>query len=317
MYIAADVLYVDRRATDAGGAGRQSGAGLKLALGTAQFGLRYGIANTVGQVGQPEIKAILNVATQAGISTLDTAIAYGNSEASLGEVISGASTWQIITKLPPLPEGILDILQWINAQVSGSLERLRVSRLAALLLHRPSDLLGPHGIEYSQALAELKTRGVIEAAGVSVYDPSELDAIWPVYHPDIVQAPVNVLDRRLIKSGWMERLQGNGVRVHARSVFLQGLLLMSPQERPAWFSPWAKLLRQWMDWCKQQDATPLQAALSFVLKQPAVERVVVGVDSVHQLQEIIQASFCDLQTPPSDLFSEDLNLLEPSRWKYV
>lgn len=289
---------------------------MKLALGTAQFGLRYGVANTAGQVKLPEIKAILSASINAGIDTLDTAVAYGDSEACLGEA-GISSSWRVITKLPPLPASGLDVPRWINEQVSGSLERLRVSKLDAVLLHRPSDLLGTHGAAYLETFAALKTSGTILASGVSIYDPAELDAIWPVYQPDIVQAPLNVLDRRLLKSGWLERLARHGVRVHTRSVFLQGLLLMNANQRPAWFSPWADLLERWVQWYRQQGITPLQAALSFVVNQPAIERIVVGVDSVRQLREIVSASSAISPMPPEELCSKDLDLLEPSRWKYL
>lgn len=289
---------------------------MKLALGTAQFGLRYGVANTAGQVKLPEIKAILSASIDAGIDTLDTAIAYGDSEACLGEA-GISSSWRVITKLPPLPASARNLPRWVNEQVSGSLSRLRVSKLDAVLLHRPSDLLGPHGDAYRKTLATLKARGTIEAVGVSIYDPAELDAIWPVYRPDIVQTPLNVLDRRLLKSSWLERLARHGVRIHTRSAFLQGLLLMNANQRPAWFSPWTELLERWVQWYTLQNVTPLQAALSFSVNQPAIERVVVGVDSVRQLREILSASSSILPMPPEDLCSEDLNLLEPSRWKYL
>ena len=128
--------------------------------------------------------------------------------------------------MPAVPSGIEDCGAWVRGQVSGSLERLGVTQIDGLLLHRPQDLLGAHGQAYRQALQRLKLDGVIRAAGISIYRPDELDALWPVFRPDLVQAPFNVFDRRLETSGWLRRLSGEGVRVHTRSAFLQGLLLM-------------------------------------------------------------------------------------------
>jgi aryl-alcohol dehydrogenase-like predicted oxidoreductase len=285
---------------------------MKLALGTAQFGLSYGVANAVGRIPPAEGAAILRRAAQASFDTLDTAIAYGDSEACLGEI--GVSTWQIVTKLPALPEAVGDVSEWVGQQVSASLRRLRVSRLGALLLHRPADLLGAHSAAYRHALQGIKGQGLIQALGVSIYDPAELDALWPAFRPDLVQAPLNVLDRRLIHTGWLERLVGEGVRVHTRSAFLQGLLLMPASKRPAYFQRWAALLDRWLGWCAKQACTPLRAALAFAMARPGVEKVVVGVDSVAQLEEILAAAAPAL-LPPDNFISEDRDLIEPSRWK--
>jgi aryl-alcohol dehydrogenase-like predicted oxidoreductase len=145
----------------------------RLALGTAQFGQPYGVANTCGQLAPHAVAAILELAAGQGVDTLDTAIAYGGSEAALGA--AGVSAWRVISKLPALPGGTGDITGWVREQVQGSLARLRVTQLDGLLLHRPADLLGPYGASLRDSLAGLKAAGLIAAAGVSIYDPRELD----------------------------------------------------------------------------------------------------------------------------------------------
>jgi aryl-alcohol dehydrogenase-like predicted oxidoreductase len=285
----------------------------RLALGTAQFGQHYGVANTSGSVPPDAVAAILARARDRGIDTLDTAIAYGESEAALGA--AGVASWRVITKLPAAPAAGTDAVQWVERQVAGSLQRLRRERLDGLLLHRAADLSAPHGETLVRALAALKERDVIAAAGVSIYDPSELDALWPIWRPDIVQAPCNVLDRRLIQSGWLQRLAQAGVRVHLRSLFLQGLLLMPSAQRPAFFGRWRAPLDRWLAWCAERGESPLQAALTFVCALPEVERAVIGVDSVAQLEEILAAQARGGPSPPQDLGCEDRELLEPSRWQ--
>ncbi|WP_205633449.1 aldo/keto reductase [Methylobacillus sp. MM3] len=283
----------------------------RLALGTAQLGLRYGVANTVGQVPRHAAYSILERAAQAGIDTLDTAIAYGDSEACLGEY--GVADWHVITKLPALPNTLANVETWVESQVVCSLERLRIPRLGALLLHRPMDLLGERGPQLLQALHSLRQGGLFEAIGVSIYAPDELDRLWKVFRPDLVQVPLNVLDRRLIHTGWLDRLHKVGVRVHIRSVFLQGLLLMSAQSRPDYFQPWRELLDAWSAWCCEHRCSALRSALGFALAQKGVERVIVGVDSISQLEDILEAS-AQPPLPLPDLYSDNLKLLEPSRW---
>lgn len=273
----------------------------------------YGVANGQGQVAPAEVAAILQRARSLGIDTLDTAIAYGDSEARLGD--AGVSGWRVISKLPAFPAGASDPGEWTLTQTRASLARLRLTRLDGLLLHRPADLTGPNGPAYVSALQRLKSAGLVRALGVSIYDPADLEAMWPSWRPDIVQAPLNVLDRRLIESGWLSRLTAAGVEVHVRSVFLQGLLLLADGNRPATFARWASVLDRWRDWCERNAVAPLQAALRFVAAQHGVERIVIGVDSARQLEEICSAAEASCPVPPVDLASDDLDLIEPRRWQ--
>jgi len=287
--------------------------GRRLALGTVQFGLRYGVANQSGQVGRDEVASILDHAWMAGVDSVDTAIAYGESEQRLGEI--GVGQWQVISKLPPMPENLADVTAWIQETTQGSLDRLMVSRLRGLLLHRSQQLLGPKGDALYRALIALKDQDKVEKIGISIYGPDELDALCPHFQFDLVQAPFNIFDRRLATSGWLKRLHDAGTEVHVRSVFLQGLLLMGPTNRPGTFNRWQPLWDQWHRWLDDQSITPLQACLGFAISQPEISRVVVGVDSLKQLQEIL-ASVEETPNvmPPPTLVSGDLDLINPSRW---
>ena len=284
----------------------------RLALGTVQFGLPYGIANQARQVSRDETAMILDHAWAMGLDTLDTAIAYGESEQRLGEI--GVAQWQVITKLPAMPENHTDVTAWVQESVLGSLKRLRIPKLHGLLLHHSQQLLGPRGDALYRALHALKDQGKVEYAGVSIYGPDELDALWPQCQLDLVQAPLNIMDRRLATSGWLTRLHRAGTEVHIRSVFLQGLLLMEAANRPAIFNSWQPLWDRWHHWLDDQQLTPLRACLGFALSQPEVDRVVVGVDSLNQLQEILSSVETPAVEPPTALMSEDLRLINPSCW---
>lgn len=285
---------------------------LRIALGTVQFGQRYGIANRQGQVSREEAAAIVHGARAAGVDTLDTAVDYGDSESRLGEI--GVTGWRVISKLPPLPDICPDVAGWVRQTVADSLARLKIKRLGGLLLHRPQQLLGPQGESLHSALVALRDQGLVETIGVSIYDPAELDAIWHIFKPELVQAPFNVLDRRLRTSGWLARMHRGGVEVHVRSVFLQGLLLMDAARRPPGFNRWQPLWDQWHRWLADKGLTPLQACAGFALSQYEVSRVVVGVDSLKQLEEILGLSRAATPEPPPALASEDSDLVNPSRW---
>lgn len=285
----------------------------RIALGAAQFGMPYGIANQVGQLGLVEGAATLQLARQAGLDTIDTAIGYGTSEQRLGD--HGMEGWRVVSKLPSVSEAQGEVSGWVRTSIEGSLHRLRVPSLYGLLLHHPEDLLGHDGPKLHRELQDLKARGVVSRIGVSVYEPQELEAIVSRFEIDLVQAPFSVFDRRLQTSGWTSRLKKLGVELHTRSAFLQGLLLATPAKRPAFFSRWAPLWTAWERWLADTGQHPLHVCLGHVLAEPGVHRVVVGVDGAGHLSEILESAARPLLVPPpAELSSDDPDLLHPFRW---
>ena len=284
----------------------------KIALGTAQFGLPYGISNVNGQVERAEINQIFKQARTAGITMLDTAIAYGNSEENIGATDSEG--FEVVTKLPPLTGAVTSVSQWVRSQIENSLIKLKRSSVYGLLLHNPADLLGVYGDELYASLALLKEEGLVEKIGISIYTPTELDSLIPTYMPDIVQAPLNVFDRLLETSGWLSRLSKMNVEVHVRSVFLQGLLIQKPNERPANFEKWNQEFVNFDSWIESRHVSPLTACLGHVLSYPEISKVLVGVTSSNELAEIIAATTGESQRAPDNLRSSDLELIQPINW---
>jgi aryl-alcohol dehydrogenase-like predicted oxidoreductase len=284
----------------------------RIALGTVQFGLPYGIANKVGQVSRIEAKSILHHAYIHNIDTIDTAIGYGESEGCLGDV--GVKDFRLITKLPSLPNGCEDIKEWVEEQLEASLSRLGVRKIYGLLLHQPEQLLGLNGNALYKALKSLKEEGLVKKIGISIYSPSELELLTNNFHFDLVQAPFNILDRRLFITGWLQRLKDSGVEIHTRSAFLQGLLLMNRVDIPPKFLPWNDILKKWHDWLDKNSVSALQVSLAFPLSFSQIDRVVVGVDSKSQLLQILSAESDSMNTHVPNLSSEDENLINPVNW---
>ena len=287
----------------------------KIALGTAQFGLPYGISNTHGQVDRTEMDKIWQVARGANITLLDTAIAYGNSEENIGATESVG--FDIVTKLPPLSGAETSVTQWVQHQIKNSLTKLKRNSVYGLLLHNPADLLAANGDELLAALVNLKQEGLIKKFGVSIYAPTELDSLYsqiPNFVPDIVQTPLNVMDQSIASSGWLTRLSEMNVEVHIRSVFLQGLLLQQPNERSVGFSKWSSVFAQFDSWTNAQQMSPLAACLGHVLSYPEVSRVIIGVTSANELRQIIAASSGDHVRAPQSLQVTDVDLIQPMNW---
>ena len=285
----------------------------KIALGTVQFGLNYGIANKQGVTSSTEVKEIIRLASLHGIHILDTAIGYGDSEKKLGEV--GVKDFDIITKLPAIPDDYTDIEKWVEMQINGSLERLNVEQLYGVLFHTPSQLNSLKGKQLFRALENMKEKKVIGKIGISVYSPEELDILIEDYDVDIVQAPFNIIDRRFHESGWFSKLSSLGIEVHVRSVFLQGLLLMKISDRSAYFDKWKSLFGSFSDWLMNQKLTPLQACLNYVLGFSEIDKVLIGVDNSANLLEILNAKMDGSLHVPNDFGSRDVDLIIPTNWK--
>jgi aryl-alcohol dehydrogenase-like predicted oxidoreductase len=292
----------------------RSSVNSRIALGTVQLGLPYGIANRSGKIGLPQAAAILEMAWREGVDTLDTAAAYGDSEAVLGTV--GVPGWRIVSKLPPDRDAFESPFTWVEKSVATSLRRLGVDKLHGLLLHRSGQLLETEGESLYEALTGLREQGLVDKIGYSIYAPEELDALFRRFPPDLVQAPFNVIDRRLATSGWLHRLQQEGVELHVRSVFLQGLLLMDAARRPPYFRQWGALFEAWDLWLAHSGLDPLQACLGFVLARPEIGRIVVGVDSVSHLEQILSGvPVGPVEQVPSNLSATDQALINPSSWR--
>lgn len=285
----------------------------KLALGSANFGLDYGVANDAGRISESELANILSFAQEACIEIIDTAQAYGDSEARIGSLCDD-SQFKCITKIgAEIANGSCD--HNVSSSVKRSCRRLNQSRLYAVMLHSPEVLLGDQGREIVRELQILKEQGVISKLGVSIYSPKFLTAIFEVIKLDIVQVPFNLFDQQILLSGWSEKLKSKGIEIHIRSVFLQGLLLMPWSSLPHYFSKhWPAKFDAWYEFLNYTKANPLEVALKFALQQDWIDKIVVGVDSVSQLKTLIEI---EKSAEPIDfplLSCDDPNLINPSKW---
>ncbi len=289
----------------------------ELALGTVQFGRPYGISNRRGMLSVSEIEKVLVEARRRGIDLLDTATGYGESEARLGDALKGTASFAIVTKTPEF------FASKINAEherqlrdaFSRSLDRLKQKRVYGLLVHAADDLLAPRGERLMDAVLDFRSRGLTGKIGVSIYSESQLSKILSRYKPDIIQLPINVVDQRLLQSGMLRDLRAAGIEIHARSAFLQGLLLMTPDEIPSHLGGLRPTVQAFHSLCRQKGVSPVGMALAFLRETP-VNRVVVGVTGADELAEIADAWDAGVadKTDFSRFAVKDENLLNPARW---
>lgn len=256
----------------------------ELCLGTVQFGLPYGITNASGHVAEDEVRRILKVAASSGIERFDTAQAYGTSESVLGRCWPSSSPRRLISKLSPdaSPES------W-ETRFQCSLELLHVSTLDGFLLHRASALSESDGDQLIDWLESLLARGLVKRIGVSIYDASELDEL-PLDRLQLIQLPLSLYDQRLLQDGTVSQLKSLGIAIHARSVFLQGLLLQIPEAWPGFLSQeFREHHAECMEQLRQNGLGLLDAAIGFARQCQDLEAVLVGVLTADELNQILQA----------------------------
>jgi aryl-alcohol dehydrogenase-like predicted oxidoreductase len=261
-----------------------------------------------------EVKKILSYANLKDVDLLDAAPAYGNSEKILGRM--NVSNFKVITKtrhFDGLEIDNNDVKLLIN-DFHHSLKDLEQDSVYGVLIHNADDLLKPGAEKLFDQLQELKQAEKIVKIGVSVYNHNQLQPILDNFDIDLVQLPFNILDRRMIDSGMLAALHSKGTEVHARSVFLQGLLLMSEQNRPDKFNRWSDLWKIWHEWLNDNQITALEATIRHAISIPEISKVLVGVDTKDQLKEIMIASDGILPNIPTELYTNDVNLLNPSNW---
>lgn len=285
----------------------------KLALGSANFGLDYGVANNSGRISECALSDILSFARGAGVKVIDTAQAYGDSESRIGALCDG-SQFNFVTKIGvEFKNRALDY-NVINS-VKESCRRLNQSRLHAVMLHRPEVLLGNQGGEVVRQLHILKERGIVSKLGVSIYSPEILTAITEVIKLDIVQVPFNIFDQQILTSDWSYKLKNSGVEIHTRSAFLQGLLLMKQSNLPEYFiKHWPTHFDAWYEFLSDNRADAMQVALKFALDQDWIDKVVVGVDSASQLKALLKIEKSSERIVFPQFSCNDANLINPSMW---
>jgi len=286
---------------------------MDLVLGSAQFGMSYGISNSHGILSNKEIENILSLAQRANIHYIDTAISYGSAEDRLGQF--DLSKFNVITKIPKITNTRLNVKKWSQIEVLSSLRRMSIDCAYSVLFHHAPDLFTDEGLKVLETLQEFKDQKVISKIGISIYSFDILDEIFNIFSPDLVQAPVNIIDRRLIETGWLEYFHKNNVEVHARSVFLQGLLLIPYLDIPYKFKEWDHIWIKWKEWLIQNNnIKPLQAAIGYLKSIKKIDKLIVGVTSVNELSEVVQAFESDIDFEWPDFGSNDLRLIDPSNW---
>lgn len=290
----------------------------KLGLGTVQFGLDYGVTNAHGQTPPSEAGKIVDAAIRAGVLTFDTAAAYGSSEEVLGAALPSHAAVRIVTKIPGMSGERIDDadVERCRLLLEQSLRRLRRDSLYGVLLHRADDLRKPGSERIVSYLESMKRAGRVHRIGVSAYDPAQICMALDRMPVDLVQLPLNLLDQRALRNDTLELAHRRGIEVHARSIFLQGVLLSDPDRLPNHFQTYRHQLEAVGRVAADAGVSRLTLCLRFALEQPHVDCAIVGVTTFSEWQEMVVASGqnAPLPTTLAGLASDEQSLINPSLW---
>lgn len=282
-----------------------------LTLGTVQLGLAYGVANETGLPDEMDARAILDAAVAAGICTVDTAPIYGLAEARIGRWLAARNdhaTIRIVTKIPAMPT-MADArkrCEHIDFALDKSITALGRQPLDLVLVHRGENLLNPTVLAHLQAA---QRDGQITAFGASVYTAGVALQLMRSVPLAALQVPLSLVDRRMISAGVTALAQKLGVRVFARSIFLQGAMLMAPDRLPAHLAPLGPVIVALSRVLSDAGLTLSEAALIAVRDTPGVDSVVIGVERAEQLKSHLAA----VRLPPlsADLDEAIRSIVEP------
>jgi aryl-alcohol dehydrogenase-like predicted oxidoreductase len=285
----------------------------RIVLGTVQFGLDYGINNSLGKMVKEDVINILDFANQSKLNILDTAAVYGNSETLIGDYLkeNEGTEFRIITKF-----GLKESLSPVQS-LEKSLNRLGVKSVDTIMFHSFDDFQSTSKPQVD-SLMELKGEK-FKKLGISIHDNSEVIAVCEMSIFDIVQIPFNLLDNEFQRGECLKELKKRGFEVHTRSVFLQGLFFMTTDKLPLQLSPFKEYLDQIKSISEKYSIKISELALHYVLSKSYIDCVLIGVDSISQLKANLKDIRATVPTEAIELIDKiyvlQTELLNPSKWK--
>ena len=281
----------------------------KLILGTAQFGLNYGINNVYGKPSEQTVGSLLDYARTKGILILDTADAYGDASQIIGRYHQTRQKFSINTKFK---KGTSDL----SAQLDASLKALNIDYVNVYFFHEFKDFISYPSVR--NQLDELKKNGKIKKTGLSVYDNNEfLEAINSEYI-DVIQIPFNLLDNYSKRGDLIMLAKKKGKELHVRSVFLQGLFFKKVSNLPLKIRPLGYYLNVLHKLADEINVSIEQLALGYVLQHAEIDNFIIGVDTMDQLKhniEMIENKISeDIVKKIDKINVKETMLLYPKNW---
>lgn len=281
----------------------------QFVLGCARFSGKYGI-NSKSHITIKSLKKIFSDNTKF-IKEIDTAIDYQKANQKLKMI--NLKKFRVSSKIPRL--NLSDKKLELNTikKIKDHAKFLKIKKFEILYLHDPCQVFEKNGFKILQILNSIKKTKLTKKIGISVYNPNELRFLLSKFKPDVVQIPLNIFDRRFLKKNILKSLKRKKISIYLRSLFLQGILLKDYKTLPKYFQKWEKLFINWEHWVKKKKLKKLEACMSILNILPKKIKIIIGVENDKQLKEIFNSTKIK-SFPPTNIFSNNLKLINPSKW---
>lgn len=284
---------------------------MKISIGTANFGMTYGVKDNA-MLSSSIVKKILDEANNNNIKLIDTAYSYGKCLDILGQ--NCVQEFKINSKIY-IENDKFEFKSSIHNKLKFTLDKLKIKKLDSLMVHNPECFEGENSIEIYRVLNNIKKEGLCDKIGISMHSSDYNKSLLDKFKFDIVQIPFNILDKKLVTTDFLSFLKKKKIDVHVRSIFLQGLLLMDTDKLPSQFDKYKKYFKKIDRYCVENKISKVQCCIDGVLRYKDIDGIVIGINSVSNLLEIISILNSKKKLPPLDIICDHENLINPSMWK--
>ncbi len=278
----------------------------KIVIGSANFAQKYGVDSKI--ISPKEIKKILNLAKKNNIYEIDTAQVYLKNKEIFKSISKG---FKFSSKIKPNHKWIS--LEFCQKQLDEHLYNLNTKKIKTLLIHDVGILFTKNGDQIFKNLNELKKKKYFQKIGLSIYDTNCLNYLVSNYDLDVVQCPYNIIDKRILTTGWFDKLKEKGIETHVRSIFLQGLLVNRLVCKKPYFKKWEQKISDWFLWLDNNNISPIDYCLNDLLNCE-FDKIIIGVNNFENLKEIIYFKKININKMINFKIN-DLKLIDPRKWK--
>ena len=278
----------------------------KLIIGTANFTRKYGADLT--KVNLSEIKKISEIAKKNKIYNFDTAESYLKNKKVFKKV---DKKFQFFSKIKPCSKWVS--LEFCQKKIEDHLKIFERKNFKTILFHDTKILFSKNGAKIYKNLEQLKKKKYFQKIGMSIYNTNDLNYLTNKYNFNVIQCPYNILDKRILKSGWFDKLKYLGIETHVRSIFLQGLLVNKLVYKKKYFKKWNFFFLNWFKHLETKDISPIDYCLSDLLKYD-FDKIIVGINNSQNLKEIINFRTIS-KNNMINLSINDTKLIDPRNWK--
>ena len=286
---------------------------MKIVIGTANFNQNYGLINSKIK-NSNEVKKILDYCRKKKINYLDTSFSYNLSNEFIKKL--NFENFRIITKIKLPKKRTKFFIENLEKKIKKELKLYKINKFYAILFHDSKDVKSKYGNEFLKKIMNIKKIGLVDKIGISVYETSELDLILKRFRPDIVQFPVSIIDRRFLNKKLILKLKKMKIKIQARSIFLQGLLLKNPNKIKSlkYNKKLYEMITSLFNWCKNKNLDLKEACLIFIKNQKNIEFLTIGIESLIQLKQNIASLQNDKNFDLSRFASNDKKIIDPRKW---